>query len=93
MKNKHPKDFFGNDIEVGDEVAIVETNYRNLVVAVVEEFTSQKVRVRPTSRYSWRNDGTTLRDSKDLIVNTEKKYREKALDALVAEAQANGEYD
>ena len=22
MKNKHPKDFFGNDIEVGDEIAV-----------------------------------------------------------------------
>lgn len=39
------KDFFGNELRVGDEVAFCEPGYRNLIIGKIQHFTPQKVRV------------------------------------------------
>ncbi len=40
------RDFFGNDLKVGDEVAFCEPGYRNLITGKILNFTPQKVRVQ-----------------------------------------------
>lgn len=40
------RDFFGNKLVVGDEVAFCEPGYRNLVVGKIQHFTPEKVRVQ-----------------------------------------------
>jgi len=40
------KDYFGNELGVGDKVAFTEPQYRNLIDGEVVKFTPQKVRVR-----------------------------------------------
>ena len=39
------RDFFGNELVVGDEVAFCEPGYRNLITGKIQNFTPQKVRV------------------------------------------------
>ena len=39
------RDFFGNELVVGDEVAFCEPGYRNLITGKIQHFTPQKVRV------------------------------------------------
>ena len=90
MSNKHPKDFFGNDIEVGDEVAwtIPRTDMMHLatVVTVAEKTVRLDKKCTMTGRPHYVSHHK-------VIVNTEKKHREKALDYLAAEAQEMGGYD
>ena len=38
-------DFFGNDLAIGDDVAITPKHYRGLVMGIVVGFTPQNVRV------------------------------------------------
>lgn len=40
------KDFFGNELKAGDEVAFCEPGYRNLVIGKILNFTPEKVRVK-----------------------------------------------
>ena len=39
------RDFFGNELVVGDEVAFCEPGYRTLITGKIQHFTPQKVRV------------------------------------------------
>ena len=39
-------DFFGNEIEVGDEVAYIETGYRNFLIGIVDGFTPKQVKIK-----------------------------------------------
>lgn len=45
------KDFFGQELKVGDYVAIERPKYRELTTAVVVSFTPQKVRVAYNLHY------------------------------------------
>lgn len=81
-----PKDFFGNEIEVGDEVAYL--HYSSVYVGDVSAITDGGD-IFVGKRYIGTWDGSIL----DIFVNTEKKHREKALDYLAAEAQEWGMYD
>ena len=40
------KDFFGQELAVGDEVAVEQPRYRNLIRAEIIAFTPQKIRVK-----------------------------------------------
>lgn len=42
------RDFFGNELVVGDEVAFCEPGYRTLILGKILNFTPQKVRVQYT---------------------------------------------
>lgn len=82
-----PLDFFGNEIEVGDEVAYYSDVDRALALGVITE-------VKHIETY--RNvviDDFAAYPPEWVLVNTEKKHREKALDYLAAEAQDLGMYD
>ena len=37
------KDFIGQELEIGDVVAVTEPSYRNLVRATIERFTPKRV--------------------------------------------------
>lgn len=39
------KDFFGQEINVGDSVAFMQPDYRNLMMGVVAAFTPKKVKI------------------------------------------------
>lgn len=41
-----PKDFFGNEILIGDTVAFMQKGYRTLRTGVVEKITSQMVFIK-----------------------------------------------
>ena len=88
QKVEHPKDFFGNDIEVGDEVA-VPWSWDHVVRMVVTKTQGLD------SNYFEAGAGyaTQVFDGSFVFVNTEKKHREKALDYLAAEAQEIGGYE
>jgi hypothetical protein len=40
------RDYFGNELAVGDTVAFCEPGYRNLITGQILNFTPQKVRVK-----------------------------------------------
>jgi hypothetical protein len=48
------KDFNGAELNVGDTVAFVDPNYRNLVKGVVHSFTEKNVRIE-TKVDTWRD--------------------------------------
>ena len=43
---KKMKDFFGNQLKIGDKVAAIIPRYRGLVLADIIAFTPQQVRIR-----------------------------------------------
>lgn len=88
-KKQPPLDFFGNEIEVGDEVAFQV--YDTLVKGTISQI-NEPIGVYATDIYgAFRFLGDSPR--LEIVVNTEKKHREKALDYLVAEAQEMGMYE
>jgi FKBP-type peptidyl-prolyl cis-trans isomerase 2 len=69
------KDFFGNEIEVGDEVAFLL--WDSLARGIVSEIKEGRVYARDKSDKLHYLAG---RDYSELIVDTEKKHREKAVE-------------
>lgn len=69
------KDFFGNEIEVGDEVAFLQ--WSNLVRGTVSKI--EEGRVYALDKYGALHYLTDANYS-EIIINTEKKYREKAVE-------------
>ncbi len=62
------KDFFGQDLAVGDIVALTPHGYKHLVQGVIVGFTAQQVRVGYSRRlWNRQEDTTILRPPLDLI--------------------------
>lgn len=60
------QDFFGNELAVGDRVAVTPKGYKNLMVGKVVGFAPKMVRVE----YSWSSPAITeqvLRDPTDVV--------------------------
>jgi hypothetical protein len=51
-EDKIRKDFFGQEIKVGDKVAFLTPNYRDLTVGTILAFTPCKLRVSNPSYYT-----------------------------------------
>lgn len=51
------KDRFGQELAVGDRVASQARNYRGLLIATVDSFTPQKVRVKYTNTWNYGKPG------------------------------------
>jgi hypothetical protein len=63
------QDVFGQDLNVGDKVALTPHGYKSLVVGTIVGFTAQQVRVSYERRH-WRGDTeetTILRPPGDLV--------------------------
>jgi len=92
-----PLDFFGNEIEVGDEVAFLYLGGDIHVVGTVDGFDKfGRPLIYSTELNKMKNKNHVYRFTPPpnwIFVNTEKKHREKALDYLAAEAQDLGMYD
>lgn len=68
------KDFFGNEIEVGDEVAYYSDLDHALALGFITEISNIEI---------YRNvviDNLATYPAEWVVVNTEKKYREKAVE-------------
>ena len=63
------KDFFGQDLAVGDSVALTPHGYKSLVKGKIVGFTQQLVRVGYTRRLNFdrQEETTILRPPADLI--------------------------
>lgn len=66
----HFEDFFGQELNIGDEVAVVAKNYRHLVMGTVVGFTPKCVRVKYMNTWNYGPKGLEtdfITDSKFLI--------------------------
>lgn len=89
MSEFKPKDIFGNDVTEGDTVAFVmkgEDTLRRGVVKLIDHAHKSLLVVDLYLSVSY------YVHPKDVVVDTETKYREAALTELVRIAQENGEY-
>ncbi len=59
MNKPEHKDFFGQDLDIGDEVAFIMTKYRNFVWGKIVDLTRQKVRVEFMHKQNIRRAGDT----------------------------------
>ena len=48
-------DFFGQELKIGDKVALTPHGYKNLVIGNVIGFTPQKVRISYMRQQTWRH--------------------------------------
>lgn len=69
------KDFVGNELTLGDTVAVAPKNYRGLIRAQIIKFTPQQVRVK--YKNTW-NFGTPGRDEEYLVYPGDLMLIEKA---------------
>ncbi|HEY0623165.1 hypothetical protein [Sphingomonas sp.] len=60
-------DFFGRPLAIGDQVAFIETGYRNFKKATVADMTPQKVRLIFRSQYAHRADESTMRFPSEVV--------------------------
>ena len=51
------EDFFGQELNIGDIVAVEAKNYRHLTEAEIVEFTPKKVRVQYLNTWNYGKDG------------------------------------
>lgn len=51
------KDFFGTDLNIGDEVAFMEPHYRNMVVGKIVSFAPKSMLIEWIKNHSHRLDG------------------------------------
>ena len=63
------KDFFGQEIKMGDSVALTPHGYKDLVMGTVIDFTPQKVRVSymRTHNFGVQREDSILRDPSNLV--------------------------
>ena len=67
------KDFFGQDLSIGDQVAFTEPHYRNMVPGKITKFTTQFIMIE------WnRNYNNTLGNSKPFL----KTFRATSLQVI-----------
>ena len=53
------KDYFGNELAIGDEVAFYAPNYRMFTTGTIIKFTPQQVRVEYVNTWNYGNPGHT----------------------------------
>ena len=51
------KDYFGQDLEIGDEVAFYAPSYRQFTTGTIIQFTPQQVRVEYTNDWNYGDGG------------------------------------
>lgn len=65
------QDVFGQDLNVGDKVALTPHGYKSLVVGTIVGFTAQQVRVTYPRLYGKTTEATILRPPSDLVKSPE----------------------
>lgn len=54
------KDFAGNELFVGSEIAFIEPGYRNLIKGTITAITAKRVKVKIERPYPWQKGETTI---------------------------------